>query len=100
MEKELEENEFEKDLDNPGLLKSCRPIPPGPVLNCCCCCCGEVCCWLSLLEGICPMVGKLDMLKLGMSENCEEVSLKCEKLDMSVKPDLPDSVEAIESVDI
>lgn len=47
------------------------------------------------------MLGKLDILeKLDLSENCEEVSLKCEKFDMSEKPDLPDSVEPIESVDI
>lgn len=47
------------------------------------------------------MSEKLDkLLKLDISENLDDASLKCVKLDMSVKPDLPDRVEAMESVDI
>lgn len=47
------------------------------------------------------MSEKLDiLLKFDISENLDEASLKWEKLDISLKPDLPDMVEAIESVDI
>lgn len=47
------------------------------------------------------MFEKLDiLLKFDISENLDEASLKCEKFDMSLNPDLPDMVEAIESVDI
>lgn len=40
------------------------------------------------------------LLKLDISENGEEESVNCEKLDMSEKPDRPDRVDPIESVDI
>lgn len=47
------------------------------------------------------MSEKLDiLLKFDISENFDEASLKWEKLDISLKPDLPDIVEPMESVDI
>lgn len=42
----------------------------------------------------------MDIFPKLMSEKGEDASVNWEKLDMSVKPDRPDSVDPMESVDI
>lgn len=96
----LEVEEVEEEVEKP--FRRGDPNSCCSCWDCCCggcwyCCCwgGCCCCWKFLDLDV-----KLDIFPKDVSENGEDPSVKFEKFDMSVNPDLPDSVEPIESVDI